>query len=345
MIVVGRPRPPQFVKLSRQSAGRAHDHRVVRTAAPQGADDLRIGGQTGARRVRCRLPGEIPASDFPLDHRHVAIGAPSTETFAERAEHLACIAHHRRGFVLAGVIGGNVDLHHAAVRCGEQGARAGGEVLQSRAYTQDQIGLRRGRVRASGAGHADGAEIQRMIPRQCALPRLRFGDGNCEAGRESGERRFGAAVVNSAAGDDQRRTRGFQPGRELLDLAPIRRLAANAPHAAPKKRFRIVVRFRLHILAKRQCHRTASGRVQQGIHGARQRVDQLLRTRDAVEVAGNRPEAIVGRDGAVGEVFDLLQHRIGAAAGEDIARQKQHGQSIGMRQGRRGHHIGRARPN
>ena len=48
-------------------------------------------------------------------------------------------------------------------------------------------------------------------------------------------------------------------------------------------------------------------------------VKQVLGPGDAVEVAGDRLEAVVDRDGAVVEVLDLLQDRIGAAIGEDIA--------------------------
>ena len=74
----------------------------------------------------------------------------------------------------------------------------------------------------------------------------------------------------------------------------------------------------------------------------RQRVDELFGARDAVEIAGNGLEAIIGRYRAVGKTLDLLQHRIRAARGKDIPREKQHGQSIGMRQRRRRHHVGGA---
>ena len=43
----------------------------------------------------------------------------------------------------------------------EQRARAGGEILQPRAEREDEIGLRRERVRRAASGDADGADIQR----------------------------------------------------------------------------------------------------------------------------------------------------------------------------------------
>jgi hypothetical protein len=71
----------------------------------------------------------------------------------------------------------------------------------------------------------------------------------------------------------------------------------------------------------------------------------LLRPQDAVEIARDRPEAIVRRHRAVAEILDLLQHRIGPAIGEDIAGQQQHRQAVDMRQRGRRHHVGGAGPD
>ena len=73
--------------------------------------------------------------------------------------------------------------------------------------------------------------------------------------------------------------------------------------------FGIVVGLGLHVLAQRQRHRPAFGRVGQHLHGAVERGDDLFGPRDAVEVARHRAEAVVGRNGAVAEILDLLQHR------------------------------------
>ena len=64
--------------------------------------------------------------------------------------------------------------------------------------------------------------------------------------------------------------------------------------------------------------------------------------RDAVEIARDGPEAVVGRHRAVGKAFDLLQHRIGPAVGEDVAGEKQHRQAVHMGDGGGRHHVGGA---
>ena len=57
------------------------------------------------------------------------------------------------------------------------------------------------------------------------------------------------------------------------------------------------------------------------------------------------PQAVVGRDSRVAEVLELLQHGVGLAAREGVARQQQDRQAVrvGERGGR--HEIGRARPD
>ena len=107
--------------------------------------------------------------------------------------------------------------------------------------------------------------------------------------------------------------------------------------------FGIVVGLGLHVLAERQRHRPAFGRIGQHLHGAVERRDDLLRPRDAVEIARHRPEAVIGRNRAVAEILDLLQHRIGDAIGEDVAGQQQHRQAVDMGQRRGRHHVDRAR--
>ncbi len=71
----------------------------------------------------------------------------------------------------------------------------------------------------------------------------------------------------------------------------------------------------------------------------------MLGAADAVEVAHDGAEAVVGGDGGVVEVLDLLQHRVGGAVGEDVAGDEQDRQAVDMRQRRRRHHVGRARPD
>ena len=72
-----------------------------------------------------------------------------------------------------------------------------------------------------------------------------------------------------------------------------------------------VVGLGLHVLAEGERHRPAVGRVGHHPHRAGQRGQQLLGPRDAVEIAADGAEAVVGADRAVAEILDLLQHRVG----------------------------------
>ena len=98
--------------------------------------------------------------------------------------------------------------------------------------------------------------------------------------------------------------------------------AARHPDALGEEALGIIEGLGLHVLAERQRHRAAFGRVGQHLHGALQRRDDLLGPRDAVEIARHRPEAVIGADRAVAETLDLLQHRVGRAVGEDVAGQQ-----------------------
>ncbi len=109
----------------------------------------------------------------------------------------------------------------------------------------------------------------------------------------------------------------------IRQLVGIRARAARRPDALLEEALRIVEGFGLHVLAERQRHRAAIERIGQHLHGALQRRDDLLGPGDAVEIARDRAEGVVGRNRAVAEILDLLQHRIGRAVGEDVAGQEQ----------------------
>ena len=98
----------------------------------------------------------------------------------------------------------------------------------------------------------------------------------------------------------------------------------------------------LHVLAEGERHRAAVGRVGHGGEGAGQRGQELLGAGDAVEVAADRAEGVVGGDGAVAEVLDLLQHRVGRAVGEDVAGDEQDRQAVDVGERGGGDHVERA---
>ena len=67
--------------------------------------------------------------------------------------------------------------------------------------------------------------------------------------------------------------------------------------------------------------------------------------RDAVPVAGHGFEGVIHRHGRVVEMFNLLQHRIGQAVVERVARDQQDRQAVRMGRARRRHHVQRPRPD
>ena len=75
------------------------------------------------------------------------------------------------------------------------------------------------------------------------------------------------------------------------------------PDFRDKELRRIIKGLRLHILTERQRHRPAHRRIGHHPQGARQGGQNLLRPRDAVEIAAYGFEGIIGRNRAIG--FDL----------------------------------------
>ncbi len=171
---------------------------------------------------------------------------------------------------------------------------------------------------------------------------MRLGDGNAAALGELCQQRFRFRIEHAAARDDQRVFRGLQRRDGGLDLAHIGALPALTPQARLQKMRRNLERLGLYILAEGERHRPAFRRIGEDGHGAVERRHDLFGPRDAVEIARHRAETIIRGDGAVAEILHLLQHRIGAARGEDVAGQQQHRQPVHMRDGGGGDHIRRA---
>jgi hypothetical protein len=78
------------------------------------------------------------------------------------------------------------------------------------------------------------------------------------------------------------------------------------------------------VLAEGERHRPALGRIGQDRDRPVQGRHDLLGARNAVEIPRHRTETVVDADRSIPEVLDLLQNRIGPAAGEHVARDQQH---------------------
>ena len=82
--------------------------------------------------------------------------------------------------------------------------------------------------------------------------------------------------------------------------------------------------------------------VHQRRHGPRQGREHVFGPGDAIVVAAYGTEAVVGANGCVPEILDLLQDRVGEPVGEDVAGQQQHRQAVHVRQCRGRDHVGGA---
>ena len=135
-------------------------------------------------------------------------------------------------------------------------------------------------------------------------------------------RRIG--IKNAATGDDHRTLGTPDHVGNTLCLDLIGRGAADAPQFFVEKLFRIVIGLGLCVLAEGQCHRSGLRGIGHHLHGAGQGGQQVFGAGDAVEITADGAEAVVGGDRAVAEILNLLQHRVGAAGGEDVAWDQQH---------------------
>ena len=151
---------------------------------------------------------------------------------------------------------------------------------------------------------------------------------------EFAQRRAGLGIQHPAPANDQRSARRTQHLQRPRQLLARRRRAPQAPRSLLEQARRPTQRLGLHVLTQRERHRAAARRVRQHLHRAIEGDHQLLRSRDAIEVARQRPQAIVRRDESVAEILELLQHRIGPTGRKHVSRQQQHGQPIDVGDGR-----------
>jgi hypothetical protein len=182
-----------------------------------------------------------------------------------------------------------------------------------------------------------------VVPGQAALAAVRLDHGHAVGVNKGAQRGPGLAVQHTAAGDDERALRTAQQGDGVGQFALVRRRTAETQHAGAQEILGAVEGHGLHVLRQREAGRTAVGRVGHRLNRARQRGEDVLGSREAVEVARDRAEAVAGADIALAEAFDLLQHRVGPAGGEHVTGQQQHRDAVDVGNGRRRDHVGRAR--
>ena len=109
-----------------------------------------------------------------------------------------------------------------------------------------------------------------------------------------------------------------------------------------EERLREVVRLGLDVLWEREEGRATRRRVQHDRQRLRQRADDLGGIGDPVPVAADGLERVRHRHGRVTEVLDLLEDRIDDPVLEGVAGEEEDREAIGVGDGGRRHHVGRA---
>ena len=146
-------------------------------------------------------------------------------------------------------------------------------------------------------------------------------------------------VVHAAARDEQGPFRAADRFERRAQLPGVGPRPPRAPEARLEEALRPFVGLRLHVLAQGQGDRPAFGGIGHRGEGAGEGGEELFGAGDAVEVAAHRPEAVVRAHRAVPEVLDLLEHRIGGAVREHVARQQQEREPVHVRGGGGGHQV------
>ena len=151
--------------------------------------------------------------------------------------------------------------------------------------------------------------------------------------------RLGAGVAHTATRNDERLLRRPQHRRGFGNALAVGARARDGPDPLLEEFLRVVEGELLRVLGERDEGGAAVARVEHGGDGLRHRGHELRRMRDPVPVARDRLEGVVHGDGRIAEMLDLLEHRIGQAVHEGIAREDQDRQAVGMGRARRRHHV------
>ena len=209
-------------------------------------------------------------------------------------------------------------------------------------HADHKVGFLRQVVRRLTAGDADAAQIHRMRPLDGGFSRLRLSKRDLEPLRERAERAVRLGITHAAAADQDGFFRCTDGLRGLCHRFARRRAALDPMDALLKEAHGVVVSFALDILRQRDAHRASVGGVSQHPERARHRAHQLIGPVHAVKIPAHRAERVVGGEPQVVRLLDLLQHRVGLAAGVHVAGQEQNRDVVGGGGSCGGHHVGRA---
>ena len=283
VIAARRRRRPQLVQFARQAARGVDDHRVV---AAEGARDR--ADHLGVRRQSRRWSGAsaCPAASSQIAFSRRARSAtpasacqPPSAVRQPRQADLG-VADERQRVVLGGVVGGDVERDDLEAAGLEQRPRAGGEVLQ-RVPTASTS-----RRRAASALAAD-VPVTPTAPRASGwvssiddLPACVSATGIAVRLGERPQLGRGLRIEHAAAGDDHRPLGRLERGDGRGELVVVRSGCGAASRSlSANEALRPVVGLGLNVLAHRERHRAAFGRIGEHAHRALQSAGSAARAR------------------------------------------------------------------
>ncbi len=270
MVAVGRFHLPEALQIARQRSRRADHNGVILNVLvdnPQNASlsQPRVQRFTVFRQLRIKVPGNFrrviraplarpqPAAllvpgRFRLRHLVSPAAAIILKPFRQRRQTGAGIGHQRRGVQFEGIELGDIQQEKFYVRVCKQRFRTGGEIGQTRADADNQIGLRRKLVCRQPAGNANTAQIQRMVADQRAFPGLRFRKRQVQVFHKLTKRVVRAGITHPAAANHQRALFTGNQRPRLRQPVWVRRASFNMVNTTGKETLRVIPGFALHIL-------------------------------------------------------------------------------------------------
>lgn len=346
VVLVVRPRAPQFVQVTGERAGRVDDDVRLVGDGVQRAEYLRLRGPD------IRLVGLVGGVDalFPAFLvLGVLAGVPVRDPVVVERQCLrqllqgaAGVRDQRGGGQLVAVVRGDVEVQEADVRRCEQGVGGSREVRVAGADAYHQVGQAREFVRCRRARVADAADVLGVVVAQGALAGLGGGDGDTGRRGELRQRLLRAAVVDSAARDDQGAAGGTDRPYRFGQFVGVGGRAAYVPHAVGEELVRPVVRLGLNVLRESESYGACLDRVGEDPHRLQRRRDQRLGARDTVEVPRHRAQTVVDRHVTGVRDFELLEDRVRRAGREGVAGEEQDGEVVDRGERGTGDEVGRA---
>ena len=150
--------------------------------------------------------------------------------------------------------------------------------------------------------------------------------------------------VADAATDDQQWPMGRPEDLDRFGKrGRVRSRPGDAVESRREHRRRKRVRLGLHVLWQRDDDGAGIGRVGEDAGDLRKRGDELLGSRDPIEIPTDRPERVIDRGRRVTERLDLLEHRVRRPALEGVAGEQEDRDPVRVRDAGGRDHVERTR--